>query len=323
MYMNLYVSRTYVLSFLVGLSVCFSLSWQKDAQYTWAKVRPSETLFPTDFNNLGKGYQPPSPRYHLSFFGGLGGTVDPVKNRSFFGLSGGLRSPLKENEIGIEWTLFNHSLTTDDFEGSSLSAGNLALDWSWIWPSQNQDKGGKEHFFIRVGLSVPMGQLKEDDGFGLSSKDVQIQEDGSLILASLYGGARRWMWEPNSIGIFNETGWQGGWGNLALDADIGVAFLYRVMDSLIVEEQNLFVQANLLGGYRSESWALMGGGGYGLALTSLQTERDQAHARVRMNWFRGDLTYLLQAWVPLEPPLGILGGEMIWVAQLGIEGRLP
>jgi hypothetical protein len=292
------------------------------SEITWAKVRPAETMYPTDFNNLGKGYQPPSSRYTLSAFGGIGGTSEPYKSRGFVGLTGALSSPVGQNELSIEWALFNHSLTTDDLEGSNFNAGNLALDWKWIWTKKAAHPTLNNRTFIGVGLAVPMGQLKESDSLGLDNKEVLIQADGALVLSALYGGMRRWMWEPNSAAVFSEMGWHGGWGALALNLDLGAAFLYRVIDSEEIESQNIYVHAQVSAGYRSQAWSLLGGGGYGLALTSLDAERDQAQAHVKWSLHQKTLTYFTQIWAPLDPPLGLLGGESIWVAQVGIEGRL-
>ena len=131
------------------------------------------------------------------------------------------------------------------------------------------------------------------------------------------------MWEPNSAAIFSELGWHGGWGSWALNVDLGLAFLYRVIDSEQIESQNGYIQVQVNTGYRSKGWSVLGGGGYGLALTSLETERDQAHAHVKWSIHNKASTYFIQLWAPLDPPIGLLGGEMIWVTQVGLQGRLP
>ena len=300
-------SPWYALSLIISFSLCLSVSPKESS----AKVRASDLLHPTDHQNLGRGYAPPSPRFSIDAMGTIGGTSDPFKSRTLAGVVGALRSPFSGNELGVRWAIFSHSLTTDLLSDQSVYTSNVAVDWRWLWGQS------KSLPYLSVGISFPMSQLQ-----GEGSEEGEIERDARQVtLAGAFGGLDRWMWEPNSASGFFQLGWRGQWNRFALEGEASGAYLYRVVHSTTIDPVNLFAQAKMFMGLKGKVWRTMVGGGYALTPTSTELDVDQISAHVQVGYKGASIDYLFQGVVNIDPPLGISLGESVWVALFGISGE--
>lgn len=295
------------------LSLISSLILLSLANHCVAKVRPADLSLPTDHLGLGEGYATPGPIIDVKLWGGTGGLSDPFKIRSHLGIDVEVRTTLSLGQLGARWGLFTHSyeVLADDDQG--LYSSNLSLDWRFVG-----GEGGVDAPYFGIGLSLPAIKLSGEGGFeGESQLDAY-----QVALASLYGGFNRWLWEPNTASAFIEAGGHAQWGLFAIEGEVAVAYLYRVLDSTVIETANVFAQAGGALGLQGDVWGFMIGGGYATAPLSAAEDFDQLHGRLELSYLVNRVSYYAQVITPIDAPIGLVGGEMGWSGILGIVGQL-
>ena len=278
-----------------------------------ARVRPSDISFPTDQEGLGRGYDLPGTIFNVNLWGGFSEVLDPYKSRSHGGVFLETRSLFEGGELGFNFALMRHNLEFTNDDNSGLYSSNLALDWRW----RGGDRGPYDPF-IGVGIALPTRSLSDDIGVESESQLDALR----VALASRFGGFNRWIWEPNSAAAFLEVGGNTSWGKLFIEGEAAVAYLYRVIDSSEVESANLFAQVGGDIGVRNERWRFSVGGGYALSPLSLAADVDQIHGRLKFIYSPEAIDYYASFIAPIDAPMGILEGEMVWSLVLGVIGQI-
>lgn len=281
-----------------------------------ADVRPSDLLFPTDHEGLGRGYAAPPTRYTTSFVGTAGGASSPYISRSMLGVIGEARLPLGLSSLGLRSALLAHTFTSDTTDESGLYMGNLSLDWGYARRSGDW-RGRGEGYGVNVGLALPTGRLS-DPPTSAGEGAYGAGRDARDSLAAALGGLDRWMWEPNSMAGFAQVGWTTRLGGLRLSLDAAGAYLYRVLESRMTEAANVYAQGAATVGAEGAVWGWAAGAGYGLALTSYAADVDRLSARVELRRREGQTLYTLGATLNLDPILQALPERALWVASLGV-----
>ncbi len=281
-----------------------------------ADVRPSDLLFPTDHDGLGRGYAPPPMRYTTTLIGTTGGAESPYVSRAMLGLIGEARLPIRASTIGLRSALLAHSFTNDTTDESGLYMGNLSLDWGYARRSGDW-RGRGEGYGVNLGLALPTGRLY-DPPTSAGEGVYGAGRDARDSLAAALGGLDRWMWEPNSMAGFAQVGWTTRLGGLRLSLDAAGAYLYRVLESRMTEAANMYAQGALTLGGEGAVWGWAAGAGYGLALTSYAADVDRLSARVELRRREGRMLYTFGATLNLDPVIQALPERALWVASLGV-----
>lgn len=299
--------------FLCILAVLTLLDTLSNKQTSEAKVRPSDINSPTDHRGLGRGYAPPGMLYRVDLWGGVGGNSYPFISRSQTGFFFTTRAPFDSGELGLSWGMFNHQYENlTDIESSTYTT-NLALDWRWSGQKKNWHAP-----YLGLGIALPTRKLSGEGGI-----EGEAQLDAfQIALASRFGGLKRWLWEPNSLAGFLETGGRAQWGSFVMEGEIGAAYSYRVMESTLIESANLFIQASGAMGFQGEHSGLLIGGGYGMAPLSLAADVDQIHAKLSYVYLSKDNEYFVNFFVPIDAPAGLLSGQVGLNLVLGLQGQM-
>ena len=282
-------------------------------EQTQAKVRPSDINHPTDQFGLGRGYAPPGAIFDLNLWGGGGGISDPYAARSQVGFFFNARSPFDSGELGISFGMFNHSYEGRTDKESGTYTTNFILDWRW----RGGNRGVHDPYF-GVGVTLPTRKMSGEGGF-----EGEAQLDAfQMALASRFGGQNRWIWEPNTASAFFETGGRATWGDFLLEGDLGAAYMYRVANSNVIENANLFIQASVGLGLQGDYAGLTVGGGYAITPLSLAEDVDQLHAKLTYTYVIKSKEYYASIIVPIDAPAGLLAEQIGATAMLGIQGQL-
>ena len=281
--------------------------------YIEAKVRPSDIIHPTDDIGLGRGYAPPGALFDIDLWGGFGGGDDPYQSRSQVGFMFTTRSPFEFGDLGVTWGMFSHSYENLIDEESGVYTTNLAVDWRW----RGEDRSLHAPYF-GLGIALPLRSLSGEGGL-----EGEAQLDANHIaLASRFGGQKRWLWEPNTTSVFLESGGRATWGRFVLEGELGIAYLYRVIESVEIESANLFVQANGNLGFQGERSGLLVGGGYAISPLSLADDVDQLYTQLTYTLVQGKLEYFLSTILPIDAPTGYLGGQVGATLLVGVNGEM-
>ena len=284
-----------------------------DIQETLAKVRPSDITEPTDHFGLGRGYAPPGAKFNLDIWGGIGSIADPFVQRSQAGFLFNIHSPFDSGELGVTWGMFSHNYEEVNDVESGVYTTNLALDWRW--------RGGKKQLhdpFLGIGIALPTRTLSGEGGI---EGDAQL-DAYNIALASRFGGQKRWLWELNTASVFLETGGRSQWGSFILEGDLGVAYMYRVAESNIIETANLFAQTSARLGFQGSEHGLLIGGGYAIAPLSLAEDFDQIHTQVNYTYIRNESEYFINLFLPIDAPAGLLANQVGMTLIVGTQGQM-
>jgi len=281
-----------------------------------ADVRPSDLLYPTDPEGLGRGYAPPPMRYAATLLGAAGGAAEPYVSRATLGLGGELRLPLGVSDVGLRGFLLAHSFESDLTSESGLYMSNLTLDWRYSRREGDWRARGAG-YALSAGVALPTGRLP-DPPSSAGGGAYGAARDARDTLAAALGGLDRWMWEPNSMAGFAQVGWTTRLGGLSLSLEGAGAYLYRALESRVTEAANVYAQGALTLGANGAAWGWAAGAGYGIALTSLAEDVDRLSARVELRRRAERLQYTLAATLNLDPLLQALPERALWVASLGV-----
>lgn len=295
------------------ISVLMAMALSVPSQNADAKVRPSDMIHPTDQLGLGRGYAPPGAQFDIDLWGGFGGVNDPYQARSQGGFLFTVRSPFDSGELGLTWGMFSHTYEDLLDEESGVYTTNLAIDWRW-----RGEKRTLHSPYFGLGVALPTRSLSGEGGL---EGDAQL-DAYHIALASRFGGQKRWFWEPNTASAFMETGGRASWGSFVLEGELGVAYLYRILESVAIESANLFIQANGGIGFQGTQSGLIISGGYGIAPLSLSEDVDQLFAQLTYTLIRGKDEYFLSLIAPIDAPAGLLGGQVGITALIGVNGEM-
>ncbi len=282
-----------------------------------ADVRPSDLLYPTDHEGLGRGYAPPPMRYSATLLGTTGGAQEPYVARSALGLGWEMQLPLGASAVGLRGFLLAQSFENKYTSDSGLYMGNLSLDWRYA-RREGDWRQRAPGYSLSLGLALPTGRLY-DPPTSAGEGAYGAGRDARDTLAAALGGLDRWMWEPNSMAGVTQLGWTTRLGSLNLSLDAAAAYLYRVLESRMTESANLCAQGALTIGSEGAAWGWAAGAGYAVALTSYEQDVDRLSARVELSRRAERARYSFAATLNLDPLLQALPERALWVASVGVS----
>ena len=163
---------------------------------SFAEVRPSDIIKPTDEMGLGPGYGQRTLQFHLDIHTAFGSVPGPGQETDWNVFIPALKvsQPVGRNEVEVVWAMARYAQTVtsggDELSSSTFRLSNPSLTYFFTWRTLSRQ------LRLGVGGTAPVARLRtEKDG-------QQLTDLAALGFArSAFGGREQWLWAPDSMSL--------------------------------------------------------------------------------------------------------------------------